>query len=463
MLGFLKTLIFFAVCHRIGGAMLLVWIASHIWSRIHRVGTLSDLDHQVVPSNAVDKYEYGIALDGSFEKKGEIEVGNGSMAKNYQTDPLDPKTKAEFSQLANQVESLRGSLKKQHGRSSEESRVIWKSLQMKLTEFKVSQKEHPDPTKAEMVPSHDIEDSKIFQPNFILEMVEFHMDLLFLKRGPRFFDSPDSVIPQEEFMRNGLAFKHFHEFIRFLPEEDKKKLVYMALRSTLLHMPECFPQENQLGHVTPTIRQLFLPTGFLQQADRLTANVKLTGALDMDRRGDDFEAVHLISYLINYFRFPSSEGAQKRIELQTVFYMLEFFEDYYKPLMEGIFASREDRPLFEAQLQFMRGYLKYFRNRDQYPKNFYTQSSILFSYMAHSPALQYRALRPWVEEFILRTFEHDSWFKGGVIQSADKKRQTDKNSRALRNCVIDYVPHIFIGVKTMDMGTEFGCSSSPGG
>ncbi|POV97757.1 hypothetical protein PSHT_14376 [Puccinia striiformis] len=80
----------------------------------------------------------------------------------------------------------------------------------------------------------------------------------------------------------------------------------------------------------------------------LATDSRTTAALNMNHLpngGNGSDTVFLIHYLINNLRLPSSKGAQSRIELLLVFYMLEFFEEYYKPIMEGILSSREGRSI----------------------------------------------------------------------------------------------------------------------
>ncbi|KAH9451103.1 hypothetical protein Pst134EB_018601 [Puccinia striiformis f. sp. tritici] len=255
MLALLKCLIFFVVFHHIGCAVLSsLDDEAHVLQDSPR--TLPDLDHQVEASNAVGPNEYGIALDGSHGNKaeGERELGNGSMARNRR---IDLKTNEE---ITFQLESFREVLKNNRP-LSDENLAIWESLQNKLTEYR------PMPSKL-------IKSSKIFQLKYLMEMVEFHIDLLFLKNGQKFFDSPDSVIPQLEFMTTGLAFKHFHGFIEALSVKDKKQVVYVALKTTLSHVTECFPQKGQLSRTFLMYREMFLRTGFPREADLLATDLK---------------------------------------------------------------------------------------------------------------------------------------------------------------------------------------------
>jgi hypothetical protein len=75
-----------------------------------------------------------------------------------------------------------------------------------------------------LLPSTFIESIEIFKPTTLQEMVKFHIDILFLKYGPRFFVAQDSVVPQLEFLTNSLAVEHFHRSIKgmCIPSEWKK-------------------------------------------------------------------------------------------------------------------------------------------------------------------------------------------------------------------------------------------------
>ncbi|KAI7950547.1 hypothetical protein MJO29_009221 [Puccinia striiformis f. sp. tritici] len=208
--------------------------------------------------------------------------------------------------------------------------------------------------------------------------------------------------------------------------EFKKQVVYVALKTTLSHVTECFPQKGQLSRTFLMYREMFLRTGFPREADLLATDLKKTGALNMNHlpnRGNDLETVNLINHLINYLRLPSLKGAQSRIELQLVFYMLEFFEEYYQPIMQGIFSIRGDRSPFEIQLEFMSSYLNFFRNRDQYPQHFYQRPNMMFVLMAKNPNSK-PFLRRWIEGFILDIFEHDSWYRSTLHATTPKEKFT---------------------------------------
>ncbi|EFP89706.2 uncharacterized protein PGTG_15362 [Puccinia graminis f. sp. tritici CRL 75-36-700-3] len=102
-----------------------------------------------------------------------------------------------------------------------------------------------------LLPSTFIDSIEIFKPKILQEMVKFHIDLLFLKYGRRFFVAQDSVVPQLEFLTNGLAVEHFHRSIRALSAEDEKHLVYHVLSTIWYHMIKCFPgSQLTLGFTT---------------------------------------------------------------------------------------------------------------------------------------------------------------------------------------------------------------------
>jgi hypothetical protein len=126
---------------------------------------------------------------------------------------------------------------------------IWNFLQQKLIAFS---KAPSDSKKADfqlaflkslfqlgdyifrygLLPKAFIDNIEIFKPKILSEMVKFHIDLLFLKHGPKFFVAQDSVVPQLEFLTNGLALQHFHKSIKGM------LLVYLT-NSVLTVPPSC--------------------------------------------------------------------------------------------------------------------------------------------------------------------------------------------------------------------------------
>ncbi|EFP90253.2 uncharacterized protein PGTG_16531 [Puccinia graminis f. sp. tritici CRL 75-36-700-3] len=190
-----------------------------------------------------------------------------------------------------------------------------------------------------LLPSTFIDSIEIFKPKILQEMVKLHIDLLFLKYGPHFFVAQDSVVPQIEFLTNGLAVEHFHRSIKG-------------------------PQLT-LGFTTNA--ETFRHAEFLKQADSLSA--ALLDAPEIEHMNTIYNApiAQLVRSLVNDFRIPDRTAVQIRIQFQMTFYILEFLDQYYKPIMMKALVWPNNYSDLQKELKFMGSYLKFFRNRDQYP------------------------------------------------------------------------------------------------
>ncbi|POW01091.1 hypothetical protein PSTT_12697 [Puccinia striiformis] len=307
---------------------------------------------------------------------------------------------------------------------------IWNSLQDKLLEFKSIQNEEPETPKDPtfqliflrslflmgdyifthgLMPAKFIESIEIFNVKTLSEMVKFHIQLLFIKRGETFFDAPDSVIPELEFLTTGSEMKHFHRSIKALPAEDQKHVVYAALSATLYHTARCFPRRDiQVSDWFSEISRLFRRPELLEQLDSLSASLKDSADMDhpLDKR-ENFPIVQLVNRLINYFRFPTWTIYRRKIEFQMVYYILEFLEDNYKSVMEAMLRRRrEDLIFYEKQLKCLRTYLKFYRNRVQYPSHIYENPDMSFLTLIRTDDVLFE----WIETYVADTLWHRTWF-----------------------------------------------------
>ncbi|KAI7947467.1 hypothetical protein MJO28_009375, partial [Puccinia striiformis f. sp. tritici] len=262
-----------------------------------------------------------------------------------------------------------------------------------------------------------IESSQFLEPKTLLAMVEFHIDLLFLKNGERFFDAPDSVIPQLEFMKTSLTFKHFRQSILALSDEDQTQVVYVSLRTILSHIPGILSQ-RQLSPIFTEISQLFRRPESLQEIDGLSSSLRKESEIFhvLDRK-ENLPTVSLIIELISYFRFPRAAYAHRKIEFQMVYYILEFLEDHYQPVMDAMLQQRPNDLDLRKQLEFINGLLKFFRNRDQYPISTYENPDISFWTMTKGGS----ALSTWIDSYILGESHHVTIFKDLVTAAPNQK------------------------------------------
>ncbi|KAA1080873.1 hypothetical protein PGT21_024357 [Puccinia graminis f. sp. tritici] len=253
-----------------------------------------------------------------------------------------------------------------------------------------------------LLPSTFIDSIEIFKPKILQEMVKLHIDLLFLKYGPHFFVAQDSVVPQIEFLTNGLAVEHFHRSIKALSAEDEKHLVYHVLSTIWYHMIKWFPgPQLTLGFTTNA--ETFRHAEFLKQADSLSA--ALLDAPEIEHMNTIYNApiAQLVRSLVNDFRIPDRTAVQIRIQFQMTFYILEFLDQYYKPIMMKALVWPNNYSDLQKELKFMGSYLKFFRNRDQYPSSMYENPDMYFSTASALPQL-----KRWVDFWVAGVFKNNN-------------------------------------------------------
>ncbi|KAH9461398.1 hypothetical protein Pst134EA_017704 [Puccinia striiformis f. sp. tritici] len=316
-----------------------------------------------------------------------------------------------------------------HGKVVKPMIELWNPLEKKLIDFQTAHHDALDDIKAEfqrdflkslfllgdyiftygLLPSEFIENIKIFQPQTVKDMVKFHIELLFLKHKNKFFVAPDSVIPQLEFLTTGSAVKHLHRSIKALTDEDQQHVVYLSLRTVVSHALKNFP-DRQLGSAYTDISSRFCRDEFLDEARRLSSALRDEPDIDHLKRSEHSSVVRLIEKLLIYFRSPMSTVIFRRLGFQLTFYILEYLEHNFQPIMEAML--REDEPiLFQMQLKFTSSYLKFFRNRDQYPITMYENPDMSFLTMWEDESKDPDSvhLRRWIRVFFVDTFNHDSW------------------------------------------------------
>ncbi|OAV97070.1 hypothetical protein PTTG_06462 [Puccinia triticina 1-1 BBBD Race 1] len=230
---------------------------------------------------------------------------------------------------------------------------------------------------------------EIFKPTTVVNLVELHTKLLFHKLGNNFFDSLDSVIPEIEFLESGAAMVHFHRSIKALPAADKQRAVQVVLKTILSHAPENFPMK---GSPSPQYAQI--SEGFLQ---------------------DEFLETEYITNLMKVFEIHEklATSAGKRIEYQLVYYILDFINQYHQKVMQKHmgYGWKKDSSNFDRELDFMRRYLKKYRNR--FLDRRYTDASQdLGDFIGFESARTDYGSNPflfWIFTVLTGPFEHQNW------------------------------------------------------
>ncbi|KAI7939157.1 hypothetical protein MJO28_014736 [Puccinia striiformis f. sp. tritici] len=256
-----------------------------------------------------------------------------------------------------------------------------------------------------MMDTEFIKEMQIFKPDYLVKMVELHIEFQFLRLGDRFFDSPESIIPTLGFLKNGPAVFHFHRSI-----EDQTHVVYGALKTIWLHAGAVFPLEAITHLRIGFLRRM----KFIEEADSLSSTLKGAGG----EGGNPIEIEHLLiveilDKLAYFFHNPpmSSYLQTTRIEFQLVFFVLNFIDLHYPLIMETIQRRMEDPIQFEKKLKFMTDWIKFYRNRHQDPSDEFDKSTAFFGIARwakkHDPMLA-----KWINDVTSIVFKHDRWESG---------------------------------------------------
>ncbi|KAA1069198.1 hypothetical protein PGT21_015951 [Puccinia graminis f. sp. tritici] len=261
-----------------------------------------------------------------------------------------------------------------------------------------------------LLPSKFIEGIKIFKPDLLLNMLKFHIDLMFLRWGVSFFGKSETVIPQLEFLTNGLRVKQFHRSIKALTPEYQKRAVYVVLGTIMSHTERYFNEDPT--HRFSEIREAFCRPQFLEEMQRLSSDLKDGSDTDHLAERKNLATVLLIKNVIGFFQSPPwiPVPSHMRIEFLLGYYVLDFLQKNYRPVMKTI-RSRigENDFLLKNQLKFIRSYLKFFQGRAQDPMNFvFEEQDHTFSQMARSTAPGDVDLRDWILTSPLAIFGHTS-------------------------------------------------------
>jgi hypothetical protein len=192
-------------------------------------------------------------------------------------------------------------------------------------------------------------------------------------------------------------------FVKALSAEDEKHLVYLALSTIWYHMTKCFPS-SQLTLGFTINAETFCHANFLKQADSLSSALLDAPEIEHMNMIDNIPIAQMVQSLVNDFRTPHRTAVQIRIEFQMVFYILEFLDKYYKPIMKKILVWPINYSNLQKQLKFMGSYLKFFRNRDQYPSSMYENPDMNF-------LTANAQLKHWVDFWVAGVFKNNNWLE----------------------------------------------------
>ncbi|KAA1075652.1 hypothetical protein PGTUg99_033782 [Puccinia graminis f. sp. tritici] len=328
--------------------------------------------------------------------------------------------------------SKTGNIYHTRDRTIKEQMELWNSLEKKLVQLKLSKNDGVAARRAVLylkfleslyvmgdyilkygmgLPPAFIENIRIFEPNTLVNMVEMHVDLLFLTHGKNFFKHHDSVVPQLGFLEIGPAVYHFHRPIRALSEKHQKLVVFSVLKKIMFHAPGNLPHDGGLlSEHFASIRQRFLDVNFLEEAEVLCSLLNNAPHANHLTEMADFRIADLIAQLIRLFQHPpiKSPPGQRTIEFQLVFYTLDFVDKYYRSIMTSISERMRNPSLFLKQLEFMRSWLAFRRSPAYYPTRGLREKPFVQMPTGQHDMLQY-LLQSWIKQSTFELF-HIDWF-----------------------------------------------------
>ncbi|KAI7963946.1 hypothetical protein MJO29_004373 [Puccinia striiformis f. sp. tritici] len=155
------------------------------------------------------------------------------------------------------------------------------------------------------------------------------------------------------------------KFLLELSKQHQIHVVYLVLRTIMRHAPWGDPTSSPSFL---NICEEFNQNHFLDKLNGLSsALIQKKPGIDALTEPENRRVVRMIELTINHFQNPSnsrSVGKTERIEFLLVYYILDFLDRYYQPIIKTIMQERgsETSQLFQKQIKFMRSYLTYFRH-----------------------------------------------------------------------------------------------------
>ncbi|KAI7954606.1 hypothetical protein MJO28_005006 [Puccinia striiformis f. sp. tritici] len=257
--------------------------------------------------------------------------------------------------------------------------------------------------KYDLLPKHLIGDVDLFEPTTLLKMIEYHTELLFKRNYNGFFGVPDSIIPQLEFLKTARAVQHFHSPLTALSAANQRYAVYLVLRVIIRHAPwrlYWFWETVRSSDRFKEICKLFNQDDFFQKVNSLSDALSKTPHQNHLSHDKSLPVVLLVNDALDFFQRPSLlKGTDfDRLEFLVTYYILDFLDQFYRPILTEILRSRSHSELFDKQLHFMRGNLKFYQNRVEDPKYPDERQDMTFLETYKDSFHEDSRLHGWIEE-----------------------------------------------------------------
>ncbi|KAH9469896.1 hypothetical protein MJO28_004235 [Puccinia striiformis f. sp. tritici] len=252
-----------------------------------------------------------------------------------------------------------------------------------------------------------IPNMEIFKTPTLFKMIKFHVELLFSKEKTIFFDRPESVIPQLDFLTTSQNFKHFHRTIKGLPVKDQRHVVYIVLSTIMDQAPwhTRFDEDHGMSRSFYNIRGIITESTFLDKADRLSSALINEPQIDHIGTFENIWIVYVIKTVIKVLQTPAKTyKASRRVEFLVVYYLSHFLNTYYGALFEAVLRRSEDRSFFHERMDYLTAYLTFFRHRFEDPR--LKQDGSFPASVSDGNTLYNVAILQWMETVTTYTFDH---------------------------------------------------------
>ncbi|KAI9615754.1 hypothetical protein KEM48_005528 [Puccinia striiformis f. sp. tritici PST-130] len=224
-----------------------------------------------------------------------------------------------------------------------------------------------------LMPSNFINNMEIFNPDTLSKMVRYQIDILFTL-GP----------------------------------EDQRDLVYVTLTTIMRNAARGYPGSSQ---AFSAIYQEFTRNEFTEKVNSISsALIKAEPGRDPLGERRNFPIVHMIQSAINLFRNPSEVvgGKTERIEFQLVYYIIDFLNQYYHPIMRAMAPEiKNHSALFPTQLEFMHSYINFFRHRLEEERYHLRPENNNFRIIAHRAIREDALLDDWILKVSNAKIQHN--------------------------------------------------------
>ncbi|KAA1064823.1 hypothetical protein PGT21_015840 [Puccinia graminis f. sp. tritici] len=258
---------------------------------------------------------------------------------------------------------------------------IWEYLQEKFIKFKCKGEDDADIKlkylkslfllgdyiyKNKLLKGKPTGEIEIFKPDTIINLVNFHVQLLIISQGKRLFESPEWVTPQIDLLISDPSLKHFHRSIKGLEKTKKNFLEYLILRSIMENYEFLCPirRDDYPLEIEPYF-QAFLDTNFIQQ-ERKDCVLKSQGSVENIKSVFLPALKMIVEFFENMDNLESDERSSRQVQKFQVlisFCILNFIITYHPWMIVHVFP--DFTRVLMSKIRFMVSLLSQDKNRSQ--------------------------------------------------------------------------------------------------